>query len=61
VTTRPRLIDGDNPETPDVVEPYYLSGEGTSEVTNINPADGTVINVIEGCNEASSRPLLFED
>ena len=60
VTTHPRLIDGDNPETPDVIEPYYLSAEGTSTITNLNPADGTVINVTEGCNEATSRPILFE-
>jgi hypothetical protein len=55
------LIKGDNPETPDVLEPYYLSGPGTNKITNINPVDGTVINVTEGCNEATSRPLLFED
>ena len=61
VTTNPRLIKGDDPETPDVVEPYYLSGEGTNRITNLNPDDGTVINVTEGCNEATSRPILFED
>ena len=61
VTTLPRLIQGDNPETPDVLEPYYLSGEGTNTITNIDPVDGTVINVTEGCNEATSRPILFED
>jgi hypothetical protein len=61
VTSHPSLIKGDNPETPDVLEPYYLSGPGTNKVTNINPVDGTVINVTEGCNEATSRPLLFED
>ena len=61
VTSHPSLINGDNPETPDVLEPYYLSGDGTDKITNINPADGSVINVIEGCNEATSRPILFED
>jgi hypothetical protein len=62
VITHPSLITGDNPETPDIVEPYYLSLEGgTNRVTNINPADGSVINVIEGCNEAISRPVLFEN
>lgn len=61
VTTLPSLIREDNPETPDVLEPYYLSGEGTSKITNINPVDGTVINVIDACNEATSRPVLFED
>lgn len=61
VTSYPRLIRGDNPDTPGVLEPYYLRGEGTNRITNINPVDGTVINVIEGCNEAVSRPVLFED
>jgi hypothetical protein len=61
VTSRPRLIKGDNPETIEVREPYYLSGDGTNKVTNLNPVDGTVINVIEGCNKATSRPFLFED
>jgi hypothetical protein len=61
VTTNPELIQGDNPETPDV-EPYYLSGEGTNKITNLNPVDGSVIEpMIEGCNEATSRPVLFED
>jgi hypothetical protein len=61
VTSRPSLIMGDNPETTDVVEPYYLSGEGTNRVTNLNPVDGTVISVFSGCNQATSRPILFED
>jgi hypothetical protein len=61
VTSRPRLIKGDNPETPDFVEPYYLSGNGTNKVTNLNPVDGSVINVFNGCNKATSRPILFED
>jgi hypothetical protein len=61
VTIHPRLIKGDNPETPDVREPYYLKGEGTNTITNLNPVDGTVINVTEGCNDATSRPILFED
>jgi len=61
VTSRPRLIKGDNPETTDVVEPYYLSGDGTNKVTNLDPVDGTVISVFNGCNHATSRPILFED
>lgn len=62
VTIHPRLIGGDNPETPDVVEPYYLRGEGgTNTITNINPDDGTVINVTKGCGELTSRPVLFDD
>jgi hypothetical protein len=61
VTSHPSLKKGDNPETRDFEEPYYLSGDGTSKVTNLNPVDGTVIGVIEGCNKATSRPFLFED
>jgi hypothetical protein len=61
VESHPRLIKGDNPDTPDDLEPYYLSGEGTNRITNINPVNGTVINVTKGCNEATSRPILFED
>jgi hypothetical protein len=61
VTTNPSLIKGDDPETPDIDEPYYLSGEGTNRITNLDPIDGSVLNVTEGCNEATSRPILFED
>jgi hypothetical protein len=61
VTSFPHLVDGDNPATLDVIEPYYLSGDGTNRITNINPVDGSVISVTAGCNEATSRPLLFED
>jgi hypothetical protein len=61
VRTNPKLIQGDNPDTPDVVEPFYLKGTGTNEMTTINPVDGSVISVTDGCNEATSRPLLFED
>ncbi len=60
VTSRTRLVHGDNPETP-VVEPYYLRGTGTNRITNLNPADGTVINVTEGCNKSTSAPFLFPD
>jgi len=52
---------GDNPENPDVVEPYYSSGDGTNTITNLNPVDGSVVSVTQGCNEATSRPVLFED
>lgn len=61
VTTHPKLIRGDNPETTGVVEPYYLSGDGTNRTTNLNPVDGTVINVTEGCSKATSAPFLFRD
>ena len=61
VTTNPSLIKGDDPETPGIDEPYYQSGEGTNRITNLNPDDGSVINVTEGCNEATSRPILFAD
>jgi hypothetical protein len=55
------LIQGDNPETPDFVEPYYLSGDGTNKITNLNPVDGTVLSVTEGCNKVTSTPFLFRD
>jgi hypothetical protein len=61
VTTHPRLIEGDNPETPEVREPYYLTGEGTNTITTLNPTDGTVIDVTEGCNDVTSRPVVFAD
>ena len=60
VPTHPQAFNGDNPETLDVVEPYYLSGPGTGRVTTLNPVDGSVISVTEGCNEATSRPILLE-
>lgn len=61
VTSRTRLVHGDNPDTTDVVEPYYLRGEGTNRITNLNPADGSVIGVTEGCNKSTSAPMLFHD
>ena len=62
VTTHPRLIEGDNPETPDVLEPYYLSAKGnTNRITNLDPITGEVIEVIDGCSEGTQRPVLFED
>jgi len=60
VKTNRSLINGDNPDTPEV-EPYYLSGEGTNTSTNLDPDNGMVISVTEGCNDATSRPILFED
>ncbi len=59
VTSRTTLVDGDNPDTPNL-EPYYLKGTGTNRITNLNPADGSVINVTEGCNESTSAPVLFQ-
>jgi len=61
VTSHLSLIKGDNPETTDVLEPFYLSGDGTNKITNINPVDGTVINVTGGCNKSDMAPVLFED
>lgn len=61
VLTQPTLFRGDNPDTPDIVEPYYLSGDGTNRITNYDPATGTVISVTRGCNEASSRKISFDD
>jgi filamentous hemagglutinin family protein len=49
VTTDPSLINGE------------LSGNGTNKITIVNPVDGTVIGVTEGCNEATSRRFSFED
>jgi len=60
VTGDLRLIRGDNPETPDV-EPYYLRGDGTNKITNLNPVDGSVISVTEGCNKVTSVPFLFRN
>jgi len=63
VKTYPKIIQGDNPDTPEVEEPYYLGGgEGnTNKITNLDPDNGTVIDVIEGCSEGTGRPILFED
>ncbi len=33
VTSRPRLVRGDNPATPDVIEPYFLRGTGSNRIT----------------------------
>ena len=60
VTSYSSLINGDNPDTPEV-EPYYLSANGSNMVTNLDPATGEVINVIARCNETTSRPIVFED
>lgn len=49
VTTDPSFVSGD------------LVGNGINKITNLNPADGSVISVTEGCNEATSRRLSFED
>lgn len=61
VTVHLTLIEGDNPKTPDVIEPYYLSGEARVRATNIDPESGKVIDVTEGCAESTSRPVPFED
>ena len=60
VTTYPKLISGDNPNTSEV-EPYYLSGEGSNRIQILDPDTGGVIAVTEGCNEATSQPILFVD
>ena len=49
VTSNPSLVNGE------------LTGPGTNKTTNLNPVDGTVLNVTEGCNEATSRRFSFED
>lgn len=60
VSSVPALELGDNPATPDVIEPYYLSGWGTNRITNIDPATGAVTSVLQGCNYAASRPMLID-
>src|SRR5262245_57086916 len=57
VEGHPELIKGDNPETPDVVEPYYLRGPGTNRITIFDPANDKV-TVTHGCNEATARPFF---
>jgi hypothetical protein len=49
VTTDPSLTNGE------------LVGSGTNKITAINPDNGTIVNVTEGCNEATSRRFSFED
>jgi hypothetical protein len=49
VTTDPSFVNGD------------LSGNGTNKITNLDPADGSVKNVTEGCNEGISRRFSFEN
>ena len=58
VATAPTLMLGDNQATPNV-EPYYLSGSGTNRVTNVDPVTGTVTGVTDGCNYATSSPMLI--
>lgn len=57
VTTHPTLVDGDDPATGSV-EPYHLAGWGTNRISNLDPVSGAVISVTEGCNYATSRPML---
>jgi hypothetical protein len=59
VTTKPTLTQGDDPATT-VLEPYFLSGWGTVKVTNVDPSTGAVMSVAEGCNHATSRPMLLD-
>lgn len=59
VATTPTLTQGDDPTTT-AVEPYHLAGWGTNRITNVDPASGAVVSVTEGCNHATSRPVLFD-
>lgn len=59
VTSTPTLTKGDDPTTA-VVEPYYLAGWGTNKISNVDPVSGAVVSVTEGCNHATSRPVLFD-
>lgn len=58
VSSQPTLVMGDNPGTAEV-EPYHLVGWGTNKITNIDAATGAVTSVVQGCNYAASRPVLF--
>jgi hypothetical protein len=59
VTTTPKLTPGDDPTTT-VVEPYHLAGWGSNKITNVDPVSGAVVSVTEGCNYATSWPVLFD-
>lgn len=59
VTSTPTLTQGDDPTTT-VVEPYHLAGWGTNKITTVDPVSGAVVSVTEGCNYATSRPVLSD-
>lgn len=59
VTSAPTLNRGDDPTTT-AVEPYHLAGWGTNRITNVDPVSGAIVGVTEGCNYATSRPMLFD-
>lgn len=59
VTTTPTLTPGDDPTTT-AVEPYHLAGWGNNRITNVDPVSGALVSVTEGCNYATSRPVLFD-
>lgn len=58
VRTEPALVPGDDPSTPDVVEPYTLRGWGTNTITVLDGATGQMLAQTRGCNYAVSRPML---
>ena len=59
VNTNPTLTQGDDPNTA-AVEPYYLAGWGTNKLTNLDPVTGAVLSIVQGCNYATSRPMLLD-
>jgi hypothetical protein len=59
VTTTPTLTHGDDPTTT-AVEPYHLAGWGSNKITNIDPVSGLAVSATEGCNYATSRPMLVD-
>jgi len=59
VTTNPTWTKGDDPNTA-AVEPYYLAGWGTNKLTNLDPVSGAVLSIVQGCNYATSRPMLLD-
>lgn len=59
VTSTPTLTHGDDPTT-NAVEPYHLAGWGTNKITNVDAVSGALLSVTEGCNYATSRPMLSD-
>jgi len=59
VNSNPTLTQGDDPNTV-AVEPYYLAGWGTNKMTNLDPVSGAVLSIVQGCNYATSRPMLLD-
>jgi len=46
-------------EGPDA-DAWNTTRNGTNKITNLNPVDGSVIGVTEGCNKVTA-PFLFRN